>query len=73
MKATRRAVKVILDGANLLASSPGMGRPMSDETSRREFFIPFAAGAYVLRYMQKSPNSIVIIRVWHSREYREEK
>jgi len=71
IKAARRSAKAILDGANLLKSSPAIGRLMPDETGRRELFIPFAAGAYVLRYMQKNPQSIVIIRVWHSREYRE--
>lgn len=69
--AARRAVKVILEGANLLENSPGIGRPMPDETGRRELFIPFAAGAYVLRYMHTNPDSIVIIRVWHSREHRD--
>ncbi len=51
--ATRRAMKVILEGANLLQDAPRIGRPMSDETGRRELFLPFAAGAYVLRYMRK--------------------
>lgn len=71
VKAARRAVKAILEGANLLNSSPGIGRAMPDDTGRRELFIPFGAGAYVLRYMQKNPELIIIIRVWHSREYRE--
>lgn len=70
-KGARRAVKVILDGADLLKNSPGLGRPMPDETGRRELFLPFAAGAYVLRYIRKSSDVIVIIRIWHSREYRE--
>lgn len=34
------------------------------------FFLPFASGAYVLRYRLERPDTVVIIRVWHSREKR---
>lgn len=60
----------ILNAAELLAASPHMGRPMDDETGRREIFMSFGAGAYVLRYMLERPDKAVVIRVWHSREYR---
>jgi plasmid stabilization system protein ParE len=69
-EAAARAAKCILKGAILLKSTPNIGRPMPDETGRRELFIPFGAGAYVLRYMQEDKNTLVVIRVWHSREDR---
>jgi len=69
-EAAARAVGIILDGATLLKDSPLLGRPMLDDTGRRELFIPFAAGAYVLRYMRGDDDTVVIIRVWHSRENR---
>ncbi len=68
--AAARAVRAILDGSALLMKSPRLGRPMADESGRREFLIPFAAGAYVLRYRLDGDDTAVIIRVWHSREER---
>ncbi len=70
-QAAARAARAILEGAELLKTSPNIGRPMQDDTERRELFISFAAGAYVLRYMQENGNTVVIIRVWHSRENRD--
>jgi plasmid stabilization system protein ParE len=69
--AAARAAQAILDGANLLVTSPRLGRPMPDKTGRRELFVPFASGAYVLRYIVEREDTAVIIRVWHSRELRE--
>lgn len=66
-RAASNAVKCILDGINILKNSPNIGRPMDDETGRRELFLPYGAGAYVLRY--KTTNEVVvIIRAWHSKE-----
>jgi len=42
---------------------------MEDDTGRRELFIPFGASAYVLRY-RIHDDTLVVIRVWHSREER---
>jgi plasmid stabilization system protein ParE len=70
-QAAARAARAILEGAELLKTSPNIGRPMQDDTERRELFISFASGAYVLRYMQEDESTIIIIRVWHSRENRE--
>ena len=70
-EAAARAARVILDGANLLADAPRLGRAMPDATGRRELPLPFAAGAYILRYRLESDNTVTIIRVWHSRERRE--
>ncbi len=69
--AAARAARAILDGADRLQELPELGRPLADETGRRELFLPFGAGAYVLRYKLENPSSVVIVRVWHSREERE--
>lgn len=70
--AAARAAACILKGSSLLKKSPRIGRPMPDETGRRELFVAFGAGAYVLRYMLEDDNTVVVIRVWHSRENRGE-
>ena len=67
--AAERAVRAIQLGARKLVDFPHIGRPMGDETDRRELFIPFGAGAYVLRYRVRD-KTVVVIRVWHSREER---
>ncbi|VAX02751.1 hypothetical protein MNBD_GAMMA20-731 [hydrothermal vent metagenome] len=67
--AAARAMETLLIGADRLAEMPEVGRPMSDETGRRELYLPFGAGAYVLRYMIDREN-VVIIRVWQGREHR---
>jgi len=43
---------------------------MDDDTGRRELVISFGAGAFVLRYMWDRNDTVVIIRVWHSKENR---
>ena len=53
-EAATRAAKAILAGAELLKSNPFIGRPMQDDTDRRELFISFGAGSYVLRYMMET-------------------
>jgi len=67
-EAAARAAESIFQGARLLKDNPSIGRPMSDDTGRREWFIPFGMGAYVLRYFLENKETAVIIRVWHSRE-----
>jgi plasmid stabilization system protein ParE len=68
-QAAARAMGVILEGANSLKAALRIGCPMPDDTGRRELFLPFAAGAYVLRYMLDG-DTAVVLRVWHSREHR---
>ncbi|TLU88313.1 MAG: type II toxin-antitoxin system RelE/ParE family toxin [Chlorobium sp.] len=68
--AAARAARVILDGAGLLKSIPEIGRPMDDDTGRRELVLSFGASAFVLRYMWDRHDTVVIIRVWHSKESR---
>jgi len=66
--AAARAMDILQDGADRLAEMPEIGRPMNDDTGRREFYLPVGSSAYVLRYMIDS--EVVIIRVWHGREHR---
>ena len=70
-EAAAKAAAIILEGAIQLRTLPRIGRPMLDETGRRELFMAFAAGAYVIRYLQLDEDIVLIIRVWHSREARD--
>ena len=65
--AAGRAVQTIRKGAAELETLPERGRPMNDDTRRRELLLPFGSSHYVLRY-RIDGQSIVIIRVWHQRE-----
>lgn len=67
--AAERAVRTIEGGADSLVEFPELGRPMDDDTNRRELFVPFGVSAYVLRY-RIHQDTVFIIRVWHSREAR---
>jgi len=63
------AMQTILDGSRELQTFPKIGKPMDDDTARREHVLPFGAGAYILRYKLHN-DQVVILRVWHSRENR---
>lgn len=67
--AVERMVDQVEAGAATLLQHPRAGKRMPDETERREWYIPFGVGAYVLRY-RLLEDRILIIRVWHSRESR---
>ena len=69
-RAAERAVRTIRLGATRLREIPNIGRRIEDESGRRELFLPFGVGAYVLRYRVEG-ELIVIVRVWHSREARQ--
>lgn len=68
-RAVERAIRAIQLGAQRLLDFPRVGRRMDDATERRELSVPFGAGAYILRY-RIHEDTIVVIRVWHSREER---
>lgn len=68
--AAARAMDLIGDGANGLLDMPELGKPMNDDSRRRELYLPFGTSAYVLRY-RLDGDVIIIIRVWHGREQRE--
>ncbi len=67
--AAKRAASKIKEGALTLMSNPESGRPVDSLSSFREILIPFGAGNYVLRYREDNV-SIVVVRVWHSKEER---
>ena len=67
--AAERAMRLIQQGARSLLEQPEIGRPMGDESERRELYLPFGASAYVLRYRVVG-EAAVVIRVWHGREAR---
>jgi plasmid stabilization system protein ParE len=69
-QATRNAALCIKTAAQRLEMFPESGRPMDDESGRREVFTAFGAGAHVLRYRLNADGDVVIIRAWHSRELR---
>jgi plasmid stabilization system protein ParE len=67
-EAAARAAAAIRAGAEELASHPKSGKPLGD--GRREWFVPFGVGAYVLRYRLDEGGAPVVVRVWRSREDR---
>lgn len=69
-EAARKAMQKIMDGANRLLFFPHYGRLLKDGTGRRELSITFGSGAYVLWYVVEDDDTVVIFRVWHSREQR---
>lgn len=69
--AAQNAASKILRGIELLKVTPRVGRPMPDEDDRRELFLAFGAGAYVIRYKLESAQTVNIIRVWHNKEIRD--
>ncbi len=71
-QAARRAIRCIRDAANLLGQHPEIGAPMLDASGRRQVLAPFGGGAYVLRYRLTPQGQPVVIRVWHTREARED-
>jgi plasmid stabilization system protein ParE len=68
-RAAERAIRAMQLGAQKLLEFPRVGRRMDDASERRELYVPFGTGAYVLRY-RIHEDTIVVIRVWHSREGR---
>jgi plasmid stabilization system protein ParE len=69
-EAAERAAATILSGANLLETTPHLGRPMSDIVDQRELFMSFGASSYVLRYKIQDDHTVSVLRVWHSKENR---
>ena len=69
-KAALKMVHLVQNGVSLLDVTPNIGKPMPDDTGRRELYIAFGAGAYVIRYKIVNENLLIIVRVWHSRENR---
>lgn len=72
LQAARNAILCIQAAGRQLENFPEIGRPMRDGNQRREVFVAFGAGAYVLRYRLDAQDRAVVIRVWHTREWRED-
>lgn len=68
--AAHRCVESIEQACYMLSDMPRMGQLMPGDSARREWFIDFGSAAYVLRYRLDGKDNIIIIRVWHSREYK---
>ena len=70
----KKAAQLLQDGEKRIANFPDIGRPMNDDTNRRELFLPFGNGGYVLRYIVENQpiygQVIFIVRAWHSKENR---
>jgi len=66
----RKAAGRVAEVARQLEHHPESGQPM-DDGARRQVFVHFGAGAYVIRYRFDNEANVVIVRVWHSREQRE--
>ena len=69
-EAAGRAIERIAQVARQLQDLPELGQPMDDGV-RRQVFVRFGAGAYVVRYRNDDLGRVVVMRVWHSREQRE--
>jgi len=69
-QAARNAADRIAYVARQLEDFPDLGQPMQDGV-RRQVFLHFGAGAYVVRYRRNDLGNVVVVRVWHSRERRE--
>lgn len=67
----KNAGQRILSVINLLTKNPEAGMPAPDEDCDefRDIYAPFGKGGYTVRYRIKQ-QSIIIVRVWHSREDR---
>lgn len=67
--AALRMADSIKAGSALLLEHPRAGKRLDDDSGRRELYLPFGVGAYVIRYKLHKQH-IVVIRIWHSRESR---
>lgn len=69
--AGREAAARILEAVDVLSQFPLAGKRLADDDERREVFVAHGAGAYVLRYRMDAESSVVVIRVYHSRQIRQ--
>lgn len=72
LKTADKALLRIKEGAEMLIMNPELGLSMNDGTDRRELPLSFGQHAYILRYIPDYDNNeILILRIWHTREDRE--
>ena len=69
--AAKKAGQRILGAVKILIKNPEAGMPSPDEDCElfRDLYAPFGQGGYTIRYRIQQ-HTIVITRVWHSREER---
>jgi plasmid stabilization system protein ParE len=66
--AAKRAVKAIRDGVKIIATQPGVGRPVEDmEPEYREWLIDFGESGYIALY-RCDEQTAVIVAVRHQKE-----
>ena len=63
-----RAVTLILEAGQQLQKFPTIGKPVTKRPNHRDLIKSFGAGAYVIRYRIEPENSVVILKIWHSKE-----
>jgi len=68
--AAKRAASHIKQTADQLTYLSEIGKPLPDDTGRREIFTSFGKRGYAIRYMLDDEKNPVIIRVWHTLEQR---
>ncbi|MBF0530469.1 MAG: type II toxin-antitoxin system RelE/ParE family toxin [Deltaproteobacteria bacterium] len=69
--ASQRVARLIRDTAHKLLMFPFIGMPVQDidHPQLRDLFIPFAHNGYWLRYTV-TDYEIIVVRIWHGRENR---
>ncbi len=70
--AAKKAGERVLGAVNLLIKNPEAGMPSPDEDCEefRDLYAPFGKGGYTVRYRVKQ-QTVIIVRVWRSREERD--
>jgi plasmid stabilization system protein ParE len=67
--ASRRAAQAIGKQFAVLATHPGIGRPMEDEPGMRELVVAFGDSGYVALYHHdKASDSVLILAFRHQKE-----
>ncbi|MEQ9332194.1 type II toxin-antitoxin system RelE/ParE family toxin [Thalassobaculum sp.] len=69
--AAQKAMLAIDEGVQMLLENPHLGVEMEHNPEYRQLFVPFGKRAYVLRHrIDARSDTLVVVRVWHSREQR---
>jgi len=67
--AADKVMDLLYDAAGSLRGAPERGRPVAGGI--RELIVPFGRAAYIIRYhLDEAKHTILITRIWHSREHR---
>jgi len=69
--AAQKAMLAIDEGIKTLLQSPYIGATQRKNPAQREHYVTFGRASYVLRYrIDEAKDTLVVIRIWHSRESR---